>query len=342
MGECCLEQTFMAPPVQTTIRDVARELKISHTTVSRVLNGKGEGFISEATRLRVMETAARMNYRPHRAARALATGRTGMIALWVEDLRQPYAISLMNHVLDHFSDPSFDLVIRAMRHIDTSPQAVSQWQVDGILALDGADRLYSLFGDNPLACPPLVAMGDTPEVDVDHVGVDLYAGAVQAVNHLMEIGCQRIAFFTNNWGNRPDEGRYAGYISALQAAGRTPEIIVTSGSERTSTRQLIREYIAQNGCPDGLFCLSDIIALGTYRGLLDLGIRVPDEVAIVGCDGLQEAAFLERPLTTIAQPFDAMAALAWQFLCQRMDAPSLPRQKRILVPSLVVRESSQR
>src|SRR5258708_32081116 len=103
----------MTNPAQTTIRDLARELNVSHTTVSRVLNGKGDGFISEETRRKVMETAARMNYRPHRAARALATGRTGMIALWVEDLRQPYAVSVMNHVLNHINDPDVELVIRA-------------------------------------------------------------------------------------------------------------------------------------------------------------------------------------------------------------------------------------
>ncbi len=332
----------MSHSAQITIRDVARELKLSHTTVSRVLNGKGEGFISEATRRKVIETAARMNYRPHRAARALATGRTGMIALWVEDLRQPYAIAVMNHILCHFNDPSFELVIRTMRPMDTTPQTLAQWQVDGILALDSVNYLHDLQEHSLSDCPPLVAMGDPLKIEVDHIGVDLYAGAVAAVRHLMDIGCRRIAFFTNTWGDRPDEGRYAGYTAALQAAGRTPEYIVMKGGERSSAKQVLREYVLREGCPDGLFCLSDVMAICAYRALLDLGFRIPEEVAIVGCDGLQETEYLERPLTTIVQPFDTMAALAWQFLRRRMADPMLPTQKRNLEPHLVIRASSQR
>jgi LacI family transcriptional regulator len=327
---------------QTTIRDVARELQISHTTVSRVLNDKGEGFISAETRRRVMEAVTRMNYRPHRAARALATGRTGMIGLWMEDLRQPYAIGVMNHVLSHFNDPAIELVIRTMRNVEATPLAMAQWQVDGILALDGVDYVRSLFTQGLTACPPLVAMGDAPEIDVDHVGIDLFAGAVAAVQHLIDVGCQRIAFFTNHWGNRQDEGRYAGYTSALQAAGRNTEFIVMTGVDRATARQVIRDYVGQQGCPDGLFCLSDHMAIGAYRGLLDLGIPVPDAIAIVGCDGLQETEYMACPLTTIVQPFEAMSALAWQFLRQRIEDPALPIQKRILSPHLVVRESSRR
>ncbi len=331
----------MSHSTQTTIRDVARELKLSHTTVSRVLNDKGEGFISAETRRRVIEAVTRMNYRPHRAARALATGRTGMIGLWIEDLRQPYAISIMNHVLSHFNDPAVELVIRSMRNIEAPPLAMAQWQVDGILALDGVDYLRSLFAQGLTACPPLVAMGDAPQIEVDHIGIDLYAGAFEAVQHLIAGGCRRIAFFTNIWGNRQGESRYDGYTSALQAAGHNSEIIVMTGIERATARQVIRDYVAQHGCPDGRFCLSDVIAIGAYRGLLDLGIRVPDDVAIVGCDGLQEAEYLACPLTTIVQPFEAMSALAWQFLHQRIEDPALPIQKRVLSPHLVVRESSR-
>ncbi|HLK57156.1 MAG TPA: LacI family DNA-binding transcriptional regulator [Chthonomonadaceae bacterium] len=327
---------------QTTIRDLARELQVSHTTVSRALNGKGEGFISEETRRKVMETAARMNYRPHRVARALATGRTGMIALWVEDLRQPYAVSIMNHVLSQVNDPCVELVIRAMRPMDTTPQEVAQWHVDGILALDGVDYLRSLSAQGLTNCPPLVAMGDPPRIEVDHVGVDLYAGAVEAVRHLVAAGCRRIAFFTNDWGNREDEARYAGYTSTMQAAGRDPEYIVMTGNTREAARETIRAYVTREGCPDGLFCLSDAIAISAYRGLLDLQLRVPEDVALVGCDGLRETEYLERPLTTIVQPFDAMSALAWQFLRQRMEDPSLPIQRRILAPRLEVRASSLR
>jgi LacI family transcriptional regulator len=327
---------------QTTIRDVARELRVSHTTVSRVLNGKGDGIISEETRRRVVEAAARMNYRPHRAARALATGRTGMIALWVEDLSQAYAASVIKHVIGQVSDPSIEVVIRTMSRDRATQQNLAEWQVDGILALDGVDYVHHLLQSRTAFWPPLVAMGDPLGADVDHVGIDLYTGAVEAVNHLIEVGCRRIAFYTNGWGNRPGEYRYDGYTDAMKAAGLQTEYIVVRRVERSETRQVLREYVERAGCPEGLFCLSDTVAFCACRALRDAGYRIPDDVAVVGCDGLEEGEYLEYPLTTIVQPFEEMSATAWQILQQRIDDPAMPLQKRMLTPRLVVRSSSCR
>ncbi|HZT41412.1 MAG TPA: LacI family DNA-binding transcriptional regulator [Chthonomonadaceae bacterium] len=331
----------MADSTPPTIRDLARELNVSHTTVSRVLNGKGGAFISDATRRRVLDAAARRNYRPHRFARALATGRTGMVVLWAQTLRQPYAVNIMNQVLDQMSDPSCELVIRTMRQLDAYPYGIAHWQVDGILALDGVDVLQHVMVLGQGSGPPIVAMGDPPGIPVDHVGVDLRAGAVEATRHLIEAGCRRIAFFTNTWGNRPDEGRYAGYLSVMREAGRAPEIIVLTGEKRASARVALRTYIEREGHPDGLLCLSDDIAIGAYSAIRDLHLRIPDDIAVVGCDGLEEDEYLEPPLTTIMQPFDQMAAVAWQFLRQRMENRSLPIQTCVLSPQLVVRASSQ-
>jgi len=332
----------MADSTSPTIRDLARELNVSHTTVSRVLNGKGDSFISAETRRKVLDAAARLNYRPHRVARALATGRTGMIALWAQTLRQPYAVNVMNQVLDQLSDPSFELVIRTMRQLDAYADGIAHWQVDGILALDGVDVLQHVLAQGRSASPPVVAMGDPPGIPVDHVGVDLYAGAIEATRHLIAAGCRRIAFFTNTWGNRPGEGRYDGYLSMMQEAERASEVIVMDGEERTTARATLRAYIQRAGQPDGLLCLSDTIAMGACAAIHDLHLRIPEDIAIVGCDGLEEIEYLQPPLTTIEQPFDKMAAVAWQFLRQRIDTPSLPIQTCILSPQLVVRASSQR
>jgi LacI family transcriptional regulator len=328
--------------MQTTIRDIARELNLSHTTVSRVLNGKGEGFISAETRQRVLEMVAKMNYRPHRAARALATGQSGMVALWLEDFRLPYFVNVMNHMTAQLQAPAYDLLIHAMGDLNAAATTVAQWQVDGILALDGALHVRRVLeADLPLR-PPIVSLGDFPVTEVDHVGVDLYTGATAAVRHLIDVGCRRIAYFTNAWGNRSGERRYDAYTAVMQQAGREPIYIVTPDNDRKHARQTIREHVTAHGCPDGLFCLSDSIAVGVYRGLRDLGIRIPEDIALVGCDGIEDVEYLDCPLTTIVQPFDEMCAVAWQFLQQRMADPGLPLQRRILVSQLVVRESSRR
>ena len=100
------------------------------------------------------------------------------------------------------------------------------------------------------------------------------------------------------------------------------------------------EYIREHGCPEAIFCRNDHMALGAYRALRDHGKRVPEDVAIVGCDGIPEAKYLDAPLTTIEQPLAEMCALGWKFLKQRIENPELPQQAAVLMSDLVVRKSS--
>jgi LacI family transcriptional regulator len=105
---------------------------------------------------------------------------------------------------------------------------------------------------------------------------------------------------------------------------------------------LIQDYVRHQGRPEAIFCHADDAALGVYRGLCDLGVRVPEEVALVGCDGIEDTEYLECPLTTLVQPVAAMCATAWQFLQQRLEQPSISPQHAILKPKLALRESSRR
>ena len=98
----------------------------------------------------------------------------------------------------------------------------------------------------------------------------------------------------------------------------------------------------ENGCPEALFCHSDDVAVGIYRGLCDLKLRVPEEVALVGCDGIQDTEYLECPLTTLVQPVAKMCSKAWQFLVRRLEKPGTHRQSAVFKPVLAVRESTMR
>jgi LacI family transcriptional regulator len=129
----------------------------------------------------------------------------------------------------------------------------------------------------------------------------------------------------------------------MRAAGLSPEFIYYPLSEdlRSQVRLLIQEYVHKCGCPEAIFCHSDDAALGIYRGLCDLGIQVPGEMALVGCDGIQDTEYLECPLTTIVQPVTEMCATAWQFMERRLSEPQLKQQGTTLRPRLVIRESSR-
>ena len=131
---------------------------------------------------------------------------------------------------------------------------------------------------------------------------------------------------------------------AMVAAGLKPEFIHYPLTERQRpvTRRLIQDYLREHGKPEAIFCHSDDVALGIYRGLCDAGVSVPEEIALVGCDGIEDTEYLECPLTTLVQPVAEMCAQAWLLLQQRLEDASKPAQHVMLKPALAIRESSRR
>lgn len=324
----------------TTIRDIAKHLNVSHTTVSRVLNGRGAEFISQETQQRVLTAVREMNYRPNRAARALATGRSNTVALWLEDVRMPYFVMALHHVKQQLQRSGMNMVY-VSRARGGEDDDIFQWSPDGIIAFDGGDRVQAYVESAPPGSPPIVSVGCYYNDRVDFVGVDLYSGAYAAVQRLVSIGCRRIAYLVSEWGNHAGDARYDGCMDALREVGREPDIIVAPDAHRGPSRRVIAEYVQERGCPDGLFCFSDDMAIGAYRGLRDRGLRIPEDVAMIGCDGIEDTEYLDSPLSTIAQPNEEMCALAWEYLKRRMEQPDAPLQQTLLKPRLILRESSE-
>jgi LacI family transcriptional regulator len=162
------------------------------------------------------------------------------------------------------------------------------------------------------------------------------------MEHLIGSGFQRIAHATFVREDSQNNDRRSGYLKAMRDAKLKPEFIYypLTEQQRTITRQLIQDYIRENGRPEAIFCHSDDVALGIYRGLCDLKLRVPEDIALVGCDGIQDTEYLERQLTTLVQPVAAMCATAWQFLMRRLEHPNAKLQTTTLKPKLMIRDSS--
>ncbi len=164
------------------------------------------------------------------------------------------------------------------------------------------------------------------------------------MQHLIETGRKRIVYLYA----AADEGlftepRYRAYHDVMHAAGLEPETITISEVSLAAARWRMREYLQQHEIPpEAVFCLNDDLAFGVHRALCDLGLRIGEDVAIVGCDGIEETEYLACPLTTIRQPLEEMCALAWQFLQTHIRDPAAPLQQRILQPELVIRESTRR
>ncbi|MBC8136265.1 MAG: LacI family DNA-binding transcriptional regulator [Fibrella sp.] len=334
-----IKTDFTVPGQRPTLRDVARSLNVSHTTVSRVLNGQGADFISAETRARVIEAARAMRYRPNRAARTLATGKTGFISLWIGDLFHPYYARTMQHVSREIEGSGYETVVFHVRNGSVSPTTLFT-AADGLLTLDWAGVVdsYLEYETHPL---PLVSMGLDCTRRADYVAIDLYPGAVEAVQHLVETGRRRIVYLTHSESVKSNEPRFRAYKDVMAQAGLAPEVMETEINNRPKCREDVSAYVTERGSPDAFFCLSDDMAMGTYRALCDLKRRVPEDVAIVGCDGIEEAEYLEKPLSTISLPIPEMCRIATDFLLRRIADPTLPQQEAVLQPTLLRRESSQ-
>lgn len=321
-----------------TRNDVAALANVSGCTVSYVLGGRTDVVIADATRDRVIAAAKQLGYRPNRAARALVTGSTQVVSLLAGRL-SPYYTMVASHLQDRAKADGFQVLL-SDTEMSQGPQSGGVWSGDGIIAIDYAEQVDAYLQTHPDLRTPLVSIGAFHLEQVDYVGVDLYRGTREAIAHLLKQGCRRIAYIRGEDPRVRTDPRSLGYADAIREADLPVEEIVLSGSTRSRGRADIRTYIQERGCPDGLLCHNDELALGIYRGLLDLGLRVPDQVKLVGCDGIEEIEYLERPITTIVQPVEQMCRMAWDFLKNRMIDPSIPPQQHVFNAELVVREST--
>lgn len=321
-----------------TRNDVARSAQVSGATVSRVLSGRSDLAISEETRARVLAAAQQLGYRPNQAARSLVTGRSHTIGLWTVDSFTPFYSDIARRMTELAVPSRYRVAVQHMASYQAAPEATDLPQFDGILTCDL--RHPSYIASLRALQAPLVFMGVHYPAEGDYVGVDLYAGAVQAMEHLLSQGGRRIAFMAYTGGYSLEDPRCRAYATLLQQAGLETDILYTPRHGRAAARQAIGTYARERGCPEAIFCFNDEVALGCYRGLYDLGVRVPEDVALVGCDGIEATEYLECPLTTIVQPVEAMCALAWQYLAQRIADPTTAPQQAILQSQLVIRESS--
>ena len=192
---------------------------------------------------------------------------------------------------------------------------------------------------------PFVNMGAYVPDGSDSVHLNFCPQVVQAVTHLIAIGCKRVAYLVPNWFEwfeAVDDKRLGGYNHAIAAAGRSPEYIITHQELSAGVAPALKPYITEHGCPDGIFCFNDEMAVGAYRAVRDFGLRVPEDVAIVGCDGIDYTEYMDPTLTTIEQPVEQMCEAAWDLLRRRINDNTLPLKQVELQATLRIRGSTAR
>ncbi len=324
-------------PRRVTLQDVAKAAGVNTSTASDAL--KGTGRVAPATREKVRRIAAEQNYIPNMAARALVTGRTGTVAIVTGSLDQYYYANLVSRLETHLAAQNHKtLLLHSRQEVHNLITATGSAAVDGVIAIDMYHIVDEfLRSDNKVQ--PCVFIGTYSPPSVDHVTIDLSGAVTEALTIMLGQGRQRIAYLVNSDPMAsPGEVRAGTYLSVMEKAGQAPEIINLL-TDNLLVRQQLREYIRAHGCPDGLLCQNDETAIYAYRALLDLGYRVPQDVLLVGCDGLHYLEYFETPISTIAQPMEEICALAWQFLQRRIANPSHDFQQAKVQAHLIPRDS---
>jgi LacI family transcriptional regulator len=327
------------------LEQIAKLSGVSRSTVSRVVNN--DPNVSSVTRERVMQVVKRVNYTPNAAARGLAAGRTRVLGLVI-----PMGVAAL------FADPYFPILIQGVSSTCNSRDySVMLWLaepeyerrmirqimysglVDAVIVSSMLmnDSLVQALGDGDL---PFMLVGRHPtDAHANYVDADNLGGARDAVTHLLRMGRTCVATITGPQNMIAGADRLAGYLAALRdrAVVSDPNLIVEGDFTEAGGYHAMQQLLARH--PDAVFTASDMMAIGALRALREAGLRVPEDVAVVGFDDLPQAARAEPPLTTVRQPVYRLGIMAVDSLLDLIDHHDSSPRRIVLPTELVVRSS---
>lgn len=328
---------------------MARRAAVSPATVSLVLSGRfREGRrVSEETQQRVLAAARELGYSPNHVARSLRQQRTGILALVTPGLSSYYS----------------DIILAAQRaamefgyvvNISIAPQPDTRRRsiellhggvADGVIVAHHANELREELRELRRRGIPTVAVQDRPpDRSIPAVRVDIDRGARLATSHLIGLGHRRIAYLTVD-PDEPQDGRLHGYRAALAEAGIRfrRDLVITTERAQTRLRAgaaTARALLERPGPrPTAAFVYNDLMAIGVLRSLTGAGVRIPDDIAVIGFDGIEWGAFTTPTLSTVAHPRREQGRIAVEMLCSLLAGKAVRPVERVLPTDLIVRES---
>jgi len=342
---------------EVTIHDVARVAGVSTSTVSNLLNGRNDRMRPETT-MRIRAAIEQLGYAPNRIARQLKTGHVPIIGLIVPSVANPFWGSFARSVEEAAAAHGYQVLLgngeRDPQRERSYAEVLWEHGVRGVL-----------LGSSPLSFAHLLSLAErglqvvafdreiqrSDHVAIDSVSIDNVAAAKLATNHLLELGHRRIGFLTGPLGTVSRRDRLAGYRAALIEAGvePTPELIREEASPTgfgdnegaEHGRRGVRKLLGLVDPPTAVLAINDMYALGSYAGAHDLGLRVPDDISIVGFDDIVLADIIDPPLTTVRQPLPTMMRSAVDFLIDRIKGTRTgPPEHLAVIAELIVRRST--
>ncbi len=340
----------MAEKEKVTIYDISKKLNISAATVSRALNNNPK--ISLKTRKLVMKTAAKMNYKQNKLAQALKSGKTHNVGVIVPYINRNFFSSVIRGIEEELSPHGYHVII-CQSHEDVNNEinqinTLLNTQVDGIFmsvakTTQKTDHIEKVLSENT----PLVFFDRKKDVaGLSSVTIDDFRGGYLATEHLIKQGCKKIAHFSGDLNLEIYKNRYEGYIAAMKDYGieAIKEFSLQVNSKLESGASAVRDLWNHRIKPDAIFSASDYAALGAIQELKKMGVKIPDEVCVVGFSNEPFTKYMELPITSVDQtPVDMGRNAAKVFLEQIQGSKTLTIEKKVvLAPELYIRDSSNR
>ena len=325
-----------------TLEDVARVAGVSRATVSRVVNGGN--LVAPETTDAVRLAITQLGYHPNRAARALVTRRTGVIAVIVPEtddrvFSDPYFPQTYHGALQAFQGSGVQVVLAMAQPGDSASQMVRYLEsghVDGaIIASHHGPELGQALAQS---WQPVVFIGDPEAPGIPYVDLDNWGAAEIATRHLIDRGAKRLAAIAGPLDMGSGRERLSGFEAAVEAAGLVPRLVVEGDYTTPGGVAAAERLIAEVPDVDGIFVANDLMAVGAIRVLQEAGLRVPEDVLVVGFDNSTAALQTTPPLTTMNNPASELARIAAEMLIEVL-AGGRP-ESRVKLPSQLVRRGT--
>lgn len=325
-------------------------------TVSRVINRNG--YVSEETREKVLQAAKEMNYRRNGSARNLKRQRTETVGLVLGDISNPYSTELANAVRETLSARGFALFICISEHSTKEDilafESLANHSVEGIIVATrsntGGDKYLREIADSSL---PIVVVGrEFRHEAVDSIAADNLRGGFEATRHLIDLGHERIGFIGATLSGGSSLKRLQGYLNALEEYKiAVDERLVTGRKEAISdvpgysTEKIgyegMKRLLSLPTRPTAVFARNDFTAIGAMSAIKEAGLKIPQDIAIVGFDDIPLAIHTSPPLTTVRQPMRLQGQIAAEMLLRRIESDEdYERREKILNCELIIREST--
>lgn len=328
----------------TTIRQVAKLAGVAPITVSRVINNTG--YISAETRQKVEAAVSQLGYVPNSLSQSLRWKQTGMLALVLTDVTNPFWTTVARGVEDAASEAGYHVILC---NTDESPQkqeeyltALLQKRVDGVLLVPARDDLEDIQRVQMLKVPLVVLDRRLSQPLADAVRCDSESGAYQLTRLLLERGHRQIALLTGPEHVATATDRVTGYRRALREAGldSDAESVIYGAFTIQSGQDMALQALALNPRPTAIIAGNNFIAIGMMQALRAAGIRVPEEISVVGFDDLPASLLLDPFLTVAAQPAYEMGREATNLLIKRLAGDGAQAPQEVVLPVEIVERKS--